>query len=37
VYNSSRSVAAFDVPWGATTYTYSLPAGAAAVFTTRQG
>ena len=37
VYNSSRSVATFDVPWGATTYTYGLPAGAAAVFTTRQG
>jgi len=37
VYNSSASVAAFDVPLGATTYTYSLPADAAAVFTTRQG
>jgi hypothetical protein len=37
VYNSGRSVATFDVPWGDTTYAYRLPAGAAAIFTTRQG
>jgi O-glycosyl hydrolase len=36
-YNSGRSVATFDVPLGDTTYVYRLPAGAAAVFTTRQG
>lgn len=35
VYNSGRSTATFDVPWGATTYSYRLPAGAAAIFTTR--
>jgi O-glycosyl hydrolase len=37
VYNSGRTVATFDVPWGDTTYAYRLPAGAAAIFTTRQG
>jgi hypothetical protein len=37
VYNSGRSVATFDVPWGDSTYTYRLPSGAAAIFTTRQG
>jgi O-glycosyl hydrolase len=37
VYNSGRSVATFDVPWGDTAYAYRLPAGAAAIFTTRQG
>jgi glucosylceramidase len=36
-YNSGRSVATFDVPWGDTTYAYRLPVGAAVVFTTRQG
>jgi hypothetical protein len=35
VYNSGRGVATFDVPWGDSTYTYRLPAGAAAIFTTR--
>ncbi|MEV4641367.1 glycoside hydrolase family 30 beta sandwich domain-containing protein [Actinoplanes sp. NPDC049548] len=35
-YNSGRSVTTFDVRWGDTTYRYRLPAGAAAVFTTRQ-
>src|SRR6266550_7954200 len=34
-YNSGRSVATFDVPWGAVTNGYRLPAGAAAIFTTR--
>jgi hypothetical protein len=34
-YNSGRSVATFDVPWGAVTNAYLLPAGAAAIFTTR--
>jgi hypothetical protein len=33
-YNSGRSVATFDVPWGDSTYTYRLPSGAAAIFTT---
>ncbi|MFE9202497.1 discoidin domain-containing protein [Micromonospora sp. NPDC007230] len=37
VYNSRRSVATFDVPWGDTTYAYRLPASAAAIFTTRRG
>ncbi len=37
VYNSGRSVATFDVPWGDSTYVYRLPADAAAIFTTRQG
>ncbi|MFM9451491.1 discoidin domain-containing protein [Streptomyces europaeiscabiei] len=32
-YNSGSGMAAFDVPWGDTTY--RLPAGAAAIFTTR--
>jgi O-glycosyl hydrolase len=36
-YNSGRSVATFDLPWAETTNTYRLPAGAAAIFTTRQG
>ena len=36
-YNSGRSVATFDLPWADTTNTYRLPAGAAAIFTTRQG
>ncbi|MFI6929653.1 glycoside hydrolase family 30 beta sandwich domain-containing protein [Streptomyces sp. NPDC050287] len=35
VYNSGGSTATFDVPWGDTTYSYRLPAGAAAIFTTR--
>jgi glucosylceramidase len=34
-YNSGTSAAVFDIPWGSTTYTYRLPAGAAAIFTTR--
>ncbi|WP_329324678.1 discoidin domain-containing protein [Streptomyces luteogriseus] len=34
-YNSGRGAATFDVPWGGTTYSYRLPAGAAAIFTTR--
>lgn len=32
-YNSGSDTAAFDVPWGDTTYRYRLPAGAAASFT----
>ena len=36
-YNSGDSVATFDVPWADTTNSYRLPAGAAAIFTTRQG
>jgi hypothetical protein len=35
VYNSGSGTATFDVPWGGTTYSYRLPAGAAAIFTTR--
>ncbi|WP_051865616.1 discoidin domain-containing protein [Streptomyces griseus] len=35
VYNSGGSIATFDVPWGDTTYSYRLPAGAAAIFTAR--
>ncbi|MGK5695548.1 discoidin domain-containing protein [Streptomyces sp. URMC 128] len=35
VYNSGSSTAMFDVPWGDTTYSYRLPASAAAIFTTR--
>ncbi|WOP38577.1 discoidin domain-containing protein [Streptomyces sp. Li-HN-5-13] len=35
-YNSGSDTATFDVPWGGTTYRYRLPAGAAALFTTRQ-
>ncbi|MEN3306873.1 MAG: glucosylceramidase [Micromonosporaceae bacterium] len=35
-YNSGRQAATFGVAWGDTTYTYRLPAGAAAIFTTRQ-
>ncbi|MET8081858.1 discoidin domain-containing protein [Streptomyces sp. NPDC005303] len=34
-YNSGTSAAVFGIPWGSTTYTYRLPAGAAAIFTTR--
>jgi glucosylceramidase len=34
-YNSGGGTAAFDVPWGDTTYSYRLPAGAAAIFTSR--
>ncbi|MFI6809092.1 discoidin domain-containing protein [Streptomyces luteogriseus] len=34
-YNSGMGMAVFDIPWGSTTYTYRLPAGAAAIFTTR--
>jgi O-glycosyl hydrolase len=34
-YNSGSSTAAFDVPWGDTTYSYRLPVGAAAILTTR--
>jgi O-glycosyl hydrolase len=36
MFNSGGSVATFDLPWADTTYTYRLPAGAAAIFTTRQ-
>ncbi|MEU0247338.1 discoidin domain-containing protein [Streptomyces sp. NPDC006235] len=35
VYNSGTSPATFDLPWGGTTYSYRLPAGAAAIFTNR--
>ncbi|KUO19917.1 discoidin domain-containing protein [Streptomyces dysideae] len=35
VYNSGSGPATFDVPWGSTTYSYRLPAGGAAIFTTR--
>ncbi len=35
VYNAGRSVARFDVRWADATYTYTLPAGAAAAFTTQ--
>lgn len=34
-YNSGGKAATFDVPWGGTTYSYRLPAGAAAILTTR--
>ncbi|MEU0242879.1 discoidin domain-containing protein [Streptomyces sp. NPDC006235] len=34
-YNSGGEAAAFDVPWGGTTYSYRLPADAAAILTTR--
>ncbi|PPS72500.1 MULTISPECIES: discoidin domain-containing protein [Streptomyces] len=34
-YNSGSEAATFDVPWGGTTYSYRLPAGAAAILTTR--
>nr|WP_244889786.1 discoidin domain-containing protein [Streptomyces bicolor] len=34
-YNSGADPATFDVRWGATTYSYRLPARAAAIFTTR--
>lgn len=34
-YDSGSDTAAFDVPWGDTTYSYRLPAGAAAIFTPR--
>ncbi|CAL9371396.1 hypothetical protein SUDANB1_00871 [Streptomyces sp. enrichment culture] len=34
-YNSGSGAASFDVPWGGTTYSYRLPAGAAAILTTR--
>jgi hypothetical protein len=34
-YNSGGGSATFDVPWGSTTYSYRLPAGAAAIFSTR--
>jgi hypothetical protein len=34
-YNSGSGTAAFDFRWGGTTYSYRLPAGAAAIFTTR--
>lgn len=34
-YNASNRTATFDVPWGDTTYSYRLPAGAAAILTTR--
>jgi hypothetical protein len=36
-FNSGNSVATFDVPWGDTVNSYRLPAGAAAIFTTRSG
>jgi glucosylceramidase len=35
VYNSGKQLATFDVVWGSATYTYRLPVGAAAIFTTR--
>jgi hypothetical protein len=35
VYNSGTQLATFDVTWGSATYTYRLPVGAAAIFTTR--
>jgi glucosylceramidase len=35
VYNSGKQPATFDVVWGTATYTYRLPVGAAAIFTTR--
>ena len=35
VYNSGTQLATFDVDWGSATYTYRLPVGAAAIFTTR--
>jgi O-glycosyl hydrolase len=35
VYNSGHAVATFPVRWADTTYTYSLPVGAAAIFSTR--
>ncbi|WUP38178.1 discoidin domain-containing protein [Streptomyces europaeiscabiei] len=34
-YNSGSGAATFDVPWGGTTYSYRLPADAAAILTTR--
>ncbi|OAH10689.1 discoidin domain-containing protein [Streptomyces jeddahensis] len=34
-YNAGTGTATFDVPWRGTTYSYRLPAGAAAIFTTR--
>jgi glucosylceramidase len=34
-YNSGSGAATFDVPWGGTTYSYRLPAGAATILTTR--
>ncbi|MFJ4978426.1 discoidin domain-containing protein [Streptomyces coeruleorubidus] len=34
-YNSGSGAATFDVPWGGSTYSYRLPAGAAAILTTR--
>ncbi|WP_327743787.1 discoidin domain-containing protein [Streptomyces europaeiscabiei] len=34
-YNSGSGSAAFDVPWGDTTYSYRLPAGAAVILTAR--
>ena len=34
-YNSGSGTATFDVPWGVTSYSYQLPAGAAAIFTKR--
>jgi glucosylceramidase len=34
-YNSGSGAATFDVPWGGTTYSYRLPAGAAAILATR--
>jgi glucosylceramidase len=34
-YNSGSGTAYFDVPWGGTTYSYRLPAGAAAILTKR--
>ena len=36
VYNAGRSVATFGVTWAGTEYTYTLPAGAAAAFTTQE-
>ncbi|MEU1106832.1 discoidin domain-containing protein [Streptomyces tibetensis] len=34
-YNSGSGAATFDAPWGGTTYSYRLPAGAATILTTR--
>ncbi|MET9830402.1 discoidin domain-containing protein [Streptomyces sp. NPDC006385] len=35
MYNSGSGFTTFDVPWGSTMYRYRLPAGAAAILTTR--
>ncbi|MBO0869275.1 MAG: hypothetical protein J2P15_11965, partial [Micromonosporaceae bacterium] len=35
VYNTGHTVATFPVQWASATYTYQLPVGAAAIFSTR--